>query len=81
MMGLPPLSVLPSRTGSSEARITFTPFARASSAMLARFPWITSSGTGPTLPEMSFVPARMTTARGRRAITSDRKRASIWPLV
>src|SRR5208283_3841567 len=36
---------------------------------------------GPVLPAMSLVPARMTTTLGSRAITSARKRSSIWGVV
>jgi hypothetical protein len=51
--------------------------------MVAMFCWTVSRLTGPALPAMSFVPARITTASGRRARTSGRKRSSIcevvWP--
>ncbi len=59
------------------------PWERASSAIEARLSWICSTLTGPALPAMSFVPARITTAFGWSSITSARKRRSIcavvWP--
>ena len=46
---------------------------------------ICSSVSGPVLPAMSLVPARITTTLGWSAITSCRKRTSIcgvvWPLM
>ena len=44
--------------------------ALAISAIAARLFWITSLGTGPMLPPISLVPARITTAFGLSAITS-----------
>jgi len=66
-------------------RTTLMPCARANSAIDARLPSISSSVIGPVLPAMSLVPARITTTRGARAITSGLNRSSIcgvvWPLM
>src|SRR5688572_16494821 len=64
-------------TGVMLASTTLTLLAFASSAIDIRLFWISSLLIGPVLPAMSFVPARMTTARGFRAITSGLNLRSI----
>ena len=62
---------------STEQRKTRIPCARASSAIERILSAIRSSSIGPLLRAMSFVPARITTARGRSATTSHWNRANI----
>ena len=57
------------------------PLARASSAIEARLPSICSGVSGPVLPAMSLVPARITTTFGFSSITSCRNRTSICGVV